>query len=272
MTFAPLFAILSPSFLILRNGRIFLWFDKLTILNPERSRRIMKKGRILFLVLAFLAVFAWTDKAYAEETNPEVLLRENACQSTISSTSLCEEPQGKAFLPILSQLLKIKKTEAKLTRAKPSVIISSSKDVPLQSNIQLQLETISNPSEPQIQPAPQEQNLDSNKIFDLINQFRTSQNLPPFELENSVCELAQIRSTELAGELATRTLHTGLYNRSLPYWIWENAKVGSNEEETVSWWLSSPIHRQSIVGDFKYSCVKCTGSNCSQLFTSFVPK
>lgn len=114
--------------------------------------------------------------------------------------------------------------------------------------------------------------LDADKIFELVNQYRASHNLPPFELNDAVCELAKNRSMELGIEIAKATIHAGLYARNLPYWIWENAKAGSNEEETVAWWLASPIHRQSIVGDYKYSCVKCQGTNCSQLFTSFSPK
>jgi len=137
---------------------------------------------------------------------------------------------------------------------------------------------------PEIQPAPTIQqvvpaqaasdsaNLDSEGIFNSVNQYRISLGLAPFEQETSVCELAQARSSEIIAETQNGTLHMGLYNRGLPYWIWENAKYGSDEEGTVTWWKSSPLHHQSIVGDYKYSCVKCTGSYCAQLFTSFAPK
>lgn len=114
--------------------------------------------------------------------------------------------------------------------------------------------------------------LDSDKIFNLVNQYRGSRGLAVFERNDAVCELAQTRSSEIITEIGNGTLHSGLYNRPLPYWIFENAKYGSNEEGTVAWWLASPIHHHSIVSDYKYSCVKCTGSYCTQLFTSFSPK
>lgn len=198
----------------------------------------MVKGRILILVLTFLAIF-WPRNVQAESLA-------SAC--SMASAPICGDPSTQVCA-------QIKKEEA--PQVQSSVIIASPKED--QVTIESQTEAI-------------QFTLDSDKIFELINQYRTSLGLTPFEREESVCQLAQVRSTELAGELANGTIHSGLYNRNLPYWIWENAKVGSNEEETVNWWLASPLHHQSIVGDYKYSCVKCTGNNCSELFTSFVLK
>lgn len=117
-------------------------------------------------------------------------------------------------------------------------------------------------------------NLDSNLIFQLINAHRESIGKPAFVKDDALCSLATTRSTELYGELfeGKGYLHSGLYNRNLPYWITENAKWGSNEAGTVQWWLHSPIHRHAIEGDYTYSCGACQGSMCSQLFTSYTPK
>lgn len=114
--------------------------------------------------------------------------------------------------------------------------------------------------------------VDSNAIFDLINSHRASIGKPAFLKDEALCSLAQARSIELTGEFANGTLHSGLYNRALPYWITEDAKWGSNESGTVRWWLNSPIHRRAIEGDYIYSCGACNGSQCAQLFTSYTPK
>ena len=114
--------------------------------------------------------------------------------------------------------------------------------------------------------------VNADVVFELINKFRSSQGLPPFEREDKLCSLALARSAELSNELANGTLHSGLYNRNLPYWITEDAKVGSDEQGTVEWWLNSPIHHAAIVGNSKYSCGACSGNRCSQLFTSYTPK
>ena len=117
-------------------------------------------------------------------------------------------------------------------------------------------------------------NLNSDLIFDMINAHRAQIGKPAFIKDAQLCQLAQIRSTELEGELfgGKGYLHSGLYNRNLPYWITENAKYGSNEAGTVQWWLHSPIHRAAIEGDSVYSCGACSGTQCSQLFTSYIPK
>ncbi len=114
--------------------------------------------------------------------------------------------------------------------------------------------------------------VDSNIIFDLINAHRLSIGKPSFQKDEALCSLAQTRSMELSSEFANGTLHSGLYNRGLPYWITEDAKWGSNEAGTVRWWLNSPIHRKAIEGDYTHSCGACNGSQCSQLFTSYTPK
>lgn len=115
--------------------------------------------------------------------------------------------------------------------------------------------------------------LDSNLIFTLINQHREAMGKPDFIKDDALCTLATTRSTELYNELfINHNLHSGLYNRNLPYWITEDAKWGSNEAGTIDWWLHSPIHRKAIEGDYIYSCGACNGSMCSQLFTSFTPK
>ncbi len=114
--------------------------------------------------------------------------------------------------------------------------------------------------------------VDANIIFDLMNAHRVSIGKPAFIRDDALCSLAQTRSMELSEEFANGTLHSGLYNRQLPYWITEDAKWGSNEAGTLRWWINSPIHRAAIEGNHTYSCGACNGSQCSQLFTSYTPK
>lgn len=240
-----------------------------------KGRPHLLRGKILILVTVFMVITGLTHETTAE--TPSTPLRASSCSSIMVSTPLCDEL-------ITQSCIQSMKEEIPPAGAEPlwggaqiqsSLIISSPKEPPLETNIETQPQTFiptSSPIPTQTEPTPQITNLDSDRIFDLINQHRASQGLTPFELEASVCGLAQERATELAGELVNGTIHSGLYNRNLPYWIFENAKVGSNEDETVAWWLFSPLHHQSIVGDYKYSCAKCQGTNCTQLFTSFVAK
>lgn len=115
-------------------------------------------------------------------------------------------------------------------------------------------------------------NLNPDTVFALVNEQRAANGLPPFQKNEEVCQIAKSRGPELNNEVATGTLHSGLYNRNLPYWVTENMKYGGNEQEAVNWWLNSPVHRQALLGGATYSCVECVGNTCAQLFTSFSPK
>lgn len=216
---------------------------------------MLKAGRIVLLVCALLSLTG-AKETYAKNPNfkdfsPNV----SSCSSVLISTDMCTELESHACLTPVKNMEK---------QIQAAVLIAAPKEA--------KKETVQNPV--LIEEAIKVQTPQNNPeiIFELINKYRQSLNLPIFERDEKVCSLAVARSTELAGELSNGVLHSGLYNRNLPYWIWENAKVGSNEEETVRWWINSPIHNSSLVGDYKYSCGACSGNYCSQLFTSFVPK
>lgn len=125
---------------------------------------------------------------------------------------------------------------------------------------------------PAVQTTPAAANVNADVVFELINQHRAQIGKPAFVKDENLCSLAKVRSMEIPAEISNGTLHSGLYNRNLPYWITENAKYGSDEAGTVQWWLNSPIHRAAIEGDHVYSCGACTGTYCSQLFSSNIPK
>jgi len=111
--------------------------------------------------------------------------------------------------------------------------------------------------------------LNADVIFSMINTDRNQAGLPSFKQDPNLCELASQRATEIISELWNGTLHSGLYNRNLSYWVTENAIFMPTEESAVNWWLHSPIHREAIYSTHIYSCVKCTGDSCSELFTDF---
>lgn len=124
-------------------------------------------------------------------------------------------------------------------------------------------------------PQPQQDSLalNSDVIFDLVNQYRSKLQIALFEKDQGLCSLALERSKELYNEIfVTGAMHSGLYNRNLPYWITENMIHLGSEQGALNWWLNSTVHRNSIQGNYKYSCVACEGKSCSQLFTNYNPK
>jgi len=106
----------------------------------------------------------------------------------------------------------------------------------------------------------------------MVNAYRQTKGLPAFQKDDRVCSLANARASEIAGEMAAGTLHSGMYARNLPYWNTENAIAYSSEEADMNWWLGDSIHRQAIESSKTYSCTACSGNYCVQEFTSFQPK
>ena len=238
---------------------------------------MFKAGQRILGTIAFLLISGFSSQqAFAQIPLSNVTPTPNQAYICSSQTVSCEAIPASFTFSQASKALPLPKIEVKIT--KPQAIILESSSL-LQAQIEPKKIPQAEP-EPEEIPAPtpfiayvpNDMQVNADTIQDLINAFRTRAGLTPFMREDNVCSLAKIRSMELAGELANGVLHSGLYNRNLPYWIWENAKVGSDEQGTVTWWLNSPIHRSSMVGNYKYSCGACTGSYCSQLFTSYEPK
>ncbi len=215
-----------------------------------------KAGRILLLLVAIFAIVGAHTTTFAATGG-------NFCSSSLVSKATCGEGLNVCTKPTPTE--GPKQVQSAVITLTPKNITGTNTQQPTPTNL---------PSAPVLsgQMASDGATLNSNAIFDLVNQYRASLGLTAFEKDDKVCELAATRSTEIPAEIERGSLHSGLYNRNLPYWIWENAKYGSDEQGTVAWWLASPIHHQSIVGDYKFSCVKCSGSYCSELFTSFSPK
>ncbi|MEN9327320.1 MAG: Cysteine-rich secretory protein family [Candidatus Parcubacteria bacterium] len=124
-------------------------------------------------------------------------------------------------------------------------------------------------------PLPKDKptSLNGDTVFSLVNSFRANRGLPAFEKDPNLCELAVARAQEAYNELQTgKVLHSGLYNRNLPYWVTENVKYGPSEQDALNWWIGSPIHYKALISDAKYSCGACYDNVCVELFTSYTPK
>lgn len=123
------------------------------------------------------------------------------------------------------------------------------------------------------QPATAGASLNSEIIFNLLNEHRASLNMAPFSKDERICSVATSRGPELFDEIfVTHTMHAGFYALNLPYWATENVAHFGSESIIVNWWLNSPVHRSAIEGNYTHSCGACLGNSCSQIFTSFVAK
>lgn len=241
-----------------------------------------KAGLTVFLSVAFFALSGILNKTYAQEKL--TMLSQTAARPSY----ICSTPLKNFFATNNCEVVKTTQPETVVkgtNRGVHELTYATEPTKYIPTPTVTVIPTVTATIATSIVPSPMQQapmdlfpadgpNLDSNLIQDLINAHRASIGKPAFQTEPALCQLAQVRSTELQGELfeGKGYLHSGLYNRNLPYWITENAKYGSNEAGTVRWWLNSPIHRSAIEGDHVYSCGACSGTKCSQLFTSYTPK
>lgn len=116
------------------------------------------------------------------------------------------------------------------------------------------------------------QGTDSDVLFQMANDHRTKMGLTALEKDERVCKITRARAPQINAELSSGTLHKGFYGLNLPYWASENIAAYSTIEQDFNFWLSDYIHKKAIEGDYKYSCVSCSGASCSQVFTNFSPK
>lgn len=119
---------------------------------------------------------------------------------------------------------------------------------------------------------PPSGNSNSERLFQMVNDHRTGMGLPAFEKDERLCRIAQERAPQINGELNSGNLHQGFKDLNLSYWATENIAAYSSIDENLKFWLSDYIHKKAIESSNKYSCVACSGSSCSQIFTSFTEK
>lgn len=115
--------------------------------------------------------------------------------------------------------------------------------------------------------------LNADVLFNLVNAYRASLGLPPFEKNDQICAVANSRAPEIDGEIwVTHTMHAGFYARNLPFWATENLISMQNEQAALQWWINSPVHHAALIGNYKYACVACAGRSCSMIFSNLEPK
>lgn len=108
--------------------------------------------------------------------------------------------------------------------------------------------------------------LDPEKLFSLVNAYRQSKGLAPLQKDDRTCQLAASRAPEVAGEIASGTMHAGLRARGIAYHHGENIISMNSEEAAVNWWINDYIHRAAIEGAYVHSCIACSGINCAEEF------
>ena len=109
--------------------------------------------------------------------------------------------------------------------------------------------------------------LDSDKLWLLIQNWRMSQNLQTYIKDQNLCDIAKIRLQEIEIDFS----HNGFLNMNLPFKEGaENLIVGyTSEEESLLMWLNSPSHLEDLKYPYTYSCVATNDYYAVQVFANF---
>jgi uncharacterized protein YkwD len=129
------------------------------------------------------------------------------------------------------------------------------------------------PEPPIVYPTPTPVVLNQSKLFDLVQEFREENDLPPYTESKISCQLADERIKDILTDFS----HDGFYQRIAlpPYSTYsytfyrENlAKDYSSEKKTLDGWLKSASHSASLYADMPYSCLRCQGTMCVHIMST----
>lgn len=109
--------------------------------------------------------------------------------------------------------------------------------------------------------------LDSEKLWELVQKWRASQNKPEYQKNDSLCKISDERSKEMY--TIDHSLFLERYSNSYPSVLSENlANPFRTEQGVLNGWLNSKDHREILSRNYKYSCVSTNGSLAVQIFSN----
>ncbi len=111
--------------------------------------------------------------------------------------------------------------------------------------------------------------LDENKLWNLVEVFRKTEEREPYVKDERVCKVTEERASEMKDELSEP--HKGFDERfkGAPFTIAENNTGAKSEEEALNNWLKSDAHASTLRTEYNYSCISCEGIYCVQIFTNY---
>lgn len=111
---------------------------------------------------------------------------------------------------------------------------------------------------------------DENDLFEAVNNWRISQNLPPYKKSEATCDFAAFRAPQLKTDYSHNGFHEHLKDLPNGQYFGENI-LGDHYYSDVSLnkWLNSPSHRKALEADYTHSCIKCDSGYCVHIFSYF---
>lgn len=107
-----------------------------------------------------------------------------------------------------------------------------------------------------------------SRLWNLINDWQIKQGWKPYIEHQKLCEITEKRLIEVKNDWS--------HSQFKKHWteidyldLGENlAKDFSTEEQMLESWLNSPTHLANLTKYHTYSCLRCDGSRCVQMFVN----
>lgn len=106
--------------------------------------------------------------------------------------------------------------------------------------------------------------LNSEKLFRIVNQWRTEKNKTRYIKSESLCVIAE----ERAHQITTDFSHDLFTKIEYPSTLSENIVMTVSEEAALYQWEGSKPHREALERPYKYSCIATEGSYAVQIFSN----
>ena len=112
-------------------------------------------------------------------------------------------------------------------------------------------------------------NFSGNKLFGLVNEYRTKNGLKQLVIYSPLCEFARIRSEQVQSDWPHNGYDQAAGQGTLFSTICPNCiKVGENlakdypnEEAILQAWIFSAYHKDNLDGDWDWGCAVCSANN-----------
>lgn len=99
-------------------------------------------------------------------------------------------------------------------------------------------------------------------IHNEVNKQRVNKGLNPLVENSYVCRFAQRRAFESVSDWS----HDGFLTTAIPG-LGENlSREYDTEGDVIGAWLNSPTHKENLLGNYKFGCVRCFERNCAHIF------
>jgi hypothetical protein len=115
------------------------------------------------------------------------------------------------------------------------------------------------------QVPPLQITISSDETWNKVADWRTKNNLKPFEKNDKLCIVAE----DLANDTDIRkiTFKDKYYN--YPYRLGQVAIYNADSpDDVLDEWTNTPENLEILKKDWKYSCLVCESRNCAQIFSN----